>query len=165
MPLPPALKTPPEHRYAMRPIYYLSAMLITWLGVPIVALAVFYACMFVLDFLGLDAVIPDMLEAAISVLLTPLILIGFSFVVSWAPVLLGSVAMVFALKNGTAGWAVALGFGCIMGAIVFILMDGQNPVTPENLMAFAAITAIGGVMGLVYWITCYRLAPAAFKKS
>lgn len=128
-----------------------------------VALALLFGGMTIIEFTGLNTFAPRALEMALGLLGFALTVIGFSFVFSWAAVLLGTFAMVFALKWGRAGWGTAVLFGLVMGLLIGLYLSEGDAKGTNELWVFAAISVTGGFLGLVYWVTCYRLAPRAFR--
>jgi len=78
------------------------------------------------------------------------VIMAFSPTLSWAGMLIGVPLSLFALSRGFAGWAAALGFGGLAGALV------GAPLSSAPILAVSGIICAGP-----YWLTLRWLCPQA----
>lgn len=114
--------------------------------------------------LGFIMLVPMMLEGkgALHAFLFPLTFWGYGAVV-WIPALLLAWPIAnLALRSGSAGLLSALGWGVLLGALIFPI-----PISFISggglFMGITMGSALGAIFSCLYWVGGYRANRSAFK--
>lgn len=167
--MPPAFRTPIANQTNLRPFMHVVAFFVTWIGVPMIFMALWYALKFFGELVFTDSSAFQNLPYAVThfgqALYSFIFFVGLSFVVTWAPAILGSVLVVFALKKGVGGWATSMIVGIVLGACTPMVLAQGKAANSSETVFIISVAIIGGFLGLVHWITLYKLAPSSFFET